>query len=318
MLAAITDSATGLRLKSVLVATDFSPVSHKALQHALSIARHFDAKLYVMHAVSSLGLTMAGPEAITQAATAALRDATLIERELVSSGALRNMHHKVIVRQGDVWTELQKEICQDGIDLLVIGTHGRTGFKRLVLGSVAEQIFRNALCRVLTVGPGSPDDATLTQEGNRQPLLFATDFSAASVQALPHAIAIANQRGARLVLFHAVSPLPQVKPGRWHGPDYMPNVQEHAARTALKRLKQLIAEARVAIEPECVAEISEPAEGILYASRVLKPECIVMGLKPRTFTDTLSHLPWSIAYDVVCGASCPVLTVRSGDAMDAA
>jgi len=314
MFSTATDLTTGLELKSVLVATDFSPASEKAIRHALSIARHFGAKLYLMHSVSSLGLTMAGPEAITQATTAALRDATLMERELVSSGALRDMRHKVIVRQGEVWSELQSVIRDNGIDLLVIGTHGRTGFKRLVLGSVAEQIFRNAPCRVLTVGPHSPADASLDPESIKRPLLFATDFSDSSLQAFPHAMAIANQRAAKLVLFHAVSPIPQVKPNRWYWPDDMSKMQREAASATLKRLQQLAADAPLAREPDCMAEISDPAEGILRAARVLKPEIIIMGLKPRTFTDALSHLPWGTAYDVVCEASCPVLTVRSENA----
>ena len=305
------DTATSLDLKSVLIATDFSSASEKALSHALSIAQHYSAKLYLMHVVSSLGLTMAGPEAIAQATNAALRDATLIERELVSSGALCHIHHRVIVRQGEVWPELQLVIRDSGIDLLVIGTHARTGLKRLVLGSVAEQIFRNARCRVLTVGPYSPPDVALQPEGTARPLLFATDFSEDSLAALPHATSLANQRGAKLVLFHAVSPIPQVKPNRWYRPDDMPKMQTVAASTAHKRLQQLVADAPLVIEPECVTEISEPAEGILNVARVLQAEVIIMGLKPRTFTNTLSHLPWSTAYDVVCRAVCPVLTVRS-------
>ena len=311
MLAA--DIATCFELKSVLIATDFSTASEKALSYALSIARHYSAKLYLIHVVSSLGLTMAGPEAIPQATTAALRDATLTERELVSRGALSGIRHQVIVRQGDVWTELQAVMRDKSIDLLIVGIRGRTGFKRLVLGSVAEQIFRNASCRVLTVGPYSPDDATL-EPGTPRPLLFATDFTEASLAALPEAVSLANQRRAKLVLFHAVSSIPQIQPNRWYWPDDMTKMQAATASTARKRLQQLVEDAPLGIEPECVTEVSEPAEGILYAARVLRPEIIIMGLKPRTFTDTRSHLPWSIAYDVVCGAVCPVLTVRSDSA----
>ena len=301
---------TDIHLKSILVATDFSSASQKALRHALSIARHYGAKLYVMHVVSSLGLTMNGPEAVAVATTAAQRDAMLAERKLVEGGELRDLRHQVIVRPGDVWNELQAEITQQAIDLVVVGTHGRTGLKRLVLGSVAEKIFRNACCRVLTVGPGSPADAHLEPDGMERSLLFATDFSDSSLRALPYAISLANQRGSSLGLLHVLSPVPKIEGGRYYTAGDVVEMRSAAEADARKRLEQLIANVPLAMEPQFVVNFGDPAEGILRATCALNAEILVMGLRCRNHVGTTSHLPWSTAYDVVCNAACPVLTVR--------
>ena len=127
--------STSVSLKSILVATDFSPASEKPLRHGLAIAHRYATKFFLAHVVSSLGLNMAGPDAIFAAEAAACRDARNLEEHLRTTGAFGHLEHHVIVRQGEVWKQLD-------------------GFGKLVLGSVAEQIFRNADCPVLTVGPG--------------------------------------------------------------------------------------------------------------------------------------------------------------------
>jgi nucleotide-binding universal stress UspA family protein len=316
MSSATASMAPDIQLKSVLVAIDFSGASTKALCHGLAIARYYDAKLYAMHVVSSVGLTIAGPDAIAQATMLALRDATLTERKLVASGALRDIHHQVIVRPGDIWTELQAVIRREAVDLLVTGTHGRTGLKRLVLGSVAEQIFRNACCPVLTVGPCSPPDAPLRPGDIPRPVLFATDFSEASLEALPYAASFANQRRTRVVLVHMLSQVPQVEGNRWYTASDVVEMRAAAKVTARKRLQELIANIHLAVEPAFMTEFAEPVEGILKAAQCVHAELILMGLKCRTHAEMMSHLPWSTAYDVVCGAGCPVLTIRAENAWE--
>ncbi|MGA8149808.1 MAG: universal stress protein [Terriglobales bacterium] len=116
-------AATGdILLKSVLVATDFSEASHKAFRHALAIARHYGAKLYAVHVVASLGFTLVGPDAVAAAAEAVCRDACQLEQDLIQRGALAGLSHEVIVRQGNVWEELEKVILEERIDLVVLGT----------------------------------------------------------------------------------------------------------------------------------------------------------------------------------------------------
>jgi len=300
-----------VQVRSVLVATDFSSASDKAISHAISIARHYRAKLCLMHVVSSVALNMAGPEAVAHATSLAFQDLTSVERQLVCGGVLRDIEHGIMVREGDIWTELKEVIRNDGVDLLVIGTHGRTGLKKLVLGSVAEQIFRQAHCRVLTVSPCSPPDASLTTDTISRPLLFATDLSSASLRALPDAISLANQRGARLVVIHILSPVPQVVDNRWYTAADVMQMQAEALANARQRLNDLLANTRLETDLECIVEFGQPAERIVATAKRINSEIIVMGLSYREHIGTISHLPWFTAYDVVCGAECPVLTVRT-------
>ena len=195
-------------LNSVLIATDFSEASDKALRHALAIARHYGAKLYLAHVVSSLGFTLVGPEAVNLATQIVSRDASELENRLVQSGALAGLRHEVIVSQGNVWDQLGKIISHEQIDLVVIGTHARRGLGKLLLGSVAEHIFRHAGCLVLTVGPGSLEDSPVGSARAIRPFLFATDFGIPSLRALPYAISSANHFETKLVLLHVVPAVP--------------------------------------------------------------------------------------------------------------
>ena len=181
-------SAVDIRLKSVLLATDFSEASQRPLGHALAIARHYGAKFYLAHVVSSHGYTIVGPQALELVSEAVTRDLQQMERELVAEGSLAGMDHEFLVRQGIVPEELQSIIAQKQIDLVVLGTHGRQGFGKLILGSVAEQIFRNADWFVMTVGPLSYHDARVENHHVDRSFLFATDFGEASLCALPSAI----------------------------------------------------------------------------------------------------------------------------------
>jgi len=130
-----------IQLKSILLAYDFSQASHKPLHHALSIARHYEAKLHVAHVVSSLGYTIAGPDALALAAERAKRDLQQLEQNLRKSEALADLSYEFILRDGDVWEQLELVIKEKEIDLVVVGTHGRAGLGKLLLGSVAERVF---------------------------------------------------------------------------------------------------------------------------------------------------------------------------------
>ena len=149
--------AAALQPRSVLIATDFSAASEKALRHSLALARFYGSRFCLAHVVSSLGLTMAGPGAIAACEEAVLREAAQLEASLIRTGALTGIQHKFIVRQGELWPELREIIREESTDLLVVGTHGRHGIAKLFFGSIAEQIFRQADCPVLTFGPYSDE-----------------------------------------------------------------------------------------------------------------------------------------------------------------
>jgi len=305
-------ATAAVRLKSVLIASDFSEASAKPLRHALTIARHFGANFYLAHVVSSLGYTLAGPQALDLACDAAARDAAKLEQELVEGGLLAGQNHEFLVRQGIVWQELEALVREKNADLLVIGTHGRKGLGKLFLGSVAEQIFRHADCLVLTVGPRSFQNSSLENIAAPRTYLFATDFGAASSHALPYAISFANRFGAKLVLLHVAPPMAMPEGFHWSKTTGDVTVLQDNARTeALQRLQDLtLQNDPLTVEPQFTVKFGAPSKKILQVADTLKADLIIMGLNRSTHIDTVSHMPWATAYEVVCGASCPVLTVR--------
>jgi nucleotide-binding universal stress UspA family protein len=301
-------------LKSILVASDFTEASSKPLRHAISIARHFHARFYLAHVVSSVGFTIAGADALDLASSAARRDVGELERKLAERGDLAGLSHEFIVRQGDdVWKELEAIIREKQAELVVIGTHARHGLEKFVLGSVAEQIFREARGLVLTVGPHSQPDAPLESKDGTRSFLFPTDFSEASSRALPHAISFANHFEARLVLLHVAPVMPISESFSWSkAPDDIAGMREEARQKALKRLGEFISEsAALRVKPELMVEFGKHGEQILRVARTLNADLIVIGLDHSKHGRLAAHLPATITYQVVSEAHCAVLTVRN-------
>jgi nucleotide-binding universal stress UspA family protein len=298
-----------LQLKSVLVATDFAPTCDKAIRYAAAIARRYGSKFYLMHVVSSLGFAMAGPDALSSALDLAWRDAHRAETTLIQSGILKGLDHSVVVREGEIWPELDRVVRQKQINLMVVGTHSRRGLARLVLGSVAEQIFRNASCPVLTVGPNAPAEANTVISDPNRPILFATDLTQESLVGLPYAVSYANRRKTRLVLVHILPPVPHVDRDRSYTADDVARIRQQALQIVRHRLSELVSQTRLEIEPMCIAQYGDGIDEIVQTARELNAVGIVLGLKSHSAS--ISHMPWSTAYQIVCGADCPVLTVRS-------
>jgi nucleotide-binding universal stress UspA family protein len=301
-----------LHLKSVLIATDFSDASDKAMRHGLAIARHYGARLYLVHVVSSLGFTLAGPGAINEAAEVVRRDARQLQDRLTQSGALAGVRHEAIVLQGDVCETLERVIRQENVELVVIGTHARRGLGKLLLGSVAEQIFLRTECLVLTVGPGSLRDSPVGSKRPIRPFVFATSFSEASLHALPYAISAANHFGTRLVLLHVAPAITMPEGVGRPTADDVAQAREKSHAACIRQLTELTLHApKLAIEPEFLVEFGSPSEKILQAANDLKADAMILGLHRSTHISTAAHMPWATAYEVVCGACCSVLTVRN-------
>lgn len=291
-----TAPATAVTFKRILVASDFSQSSEKALLHAIAIARHFDATLYLTHIVSALGFVLAGPDATLAASEAALRDVRRLEDRLSASGILTGVNHEIVIREGDIWEQIQEVVKDENIDLIVVGTHGRTGIRKVVLGSVAEEIFRHASCPVLTVGPCAPADAILNTA--HEHVLFATDFSPESLEALPFAWRVAQEQHAKLTLVHVVE----------HLSGEAALDAERVISALEQRLRQLVPADHEG-EYECRVEVGAIEDAILDVAEQEHVNVLMLGLKtPATYVD---HLGWLHAYRIVCAACCPVLTIRS-------
>ncbi len=299
--------AAALKPRSILIGTDFSEASEKALRYSLALARFYESKLCLAHVVSSLGLTMVGPGAMAACEEAVSREAANLEDSLIQSGAFAGIQHKFIVRQGELWPVLQEIIRQESIDLLVVGTRGRHGIAKLFLGSIAEQILRQTDCPVLTFGPHSDGRPWFGTPSTHRTFLFATDFGPASLHGLPQAIAAANRFGAKLAFLSIIPVAPSSTD------EALTGWQEDARMRTLQRLAELADVAGLDLRPELYAEFksAEPAsEKILEIADKLRADLIIMGLHASAYTGVTSHLDLATTYDVICRASSPVLTVN--------
>ena len=126
-----------------------------------------------------------------EAARAARREAELKLSSLLNSAPCHDLSCEGLVGTGDIWIGLNDFIRQHASDLLVMGTIGRTGVRKILLGSVAEEAMRESRCPVLTVGPKSH---AAEEIGFRQ-ILYATDFSTDALVAAPYALAFAQNYG---------------------------------------------------------------------------------------------------------------------------
>ena len=280
-------------LKNILYATDFSGHSNAALPYALSIARKYGSKVFAVHVVSLSPFPSSSPTIALQAMAAqAVREAK--EAMMKLDPQLEGIPHKVLIGKGDISKELSRIAVAEHIDLIVLGTHGRTGVSKVLMGSVAEKIVRQAPCPVLTVGAnvcGEPDVAV-----EMRTILYPTDFSSDSLAAAPYAISMAQEHQARLYLLHVTE-----------GP-----VDKATEGSLKERLLDLIPrEAKLWCEPKAYVEFGSASEKILGLGEELAVDIIVLGVKrtPR-LAGASRHLAMATAYKVITRAVCPVLTVR--------
>jgi nucleotide-binding universal stress UspA family protein len=298
-------------VKNILLATDFSEVSRRAAPYAAAIASRFGSKIYLVHVMPMEPLMPVPMEHLPAPMDRSRVEADREMKEFLRGDWLGETPHEVLLERGPVWDALSELIQRDEIDLLVLGTHGRGGLKKIILGSVAEELFRRASCPVLTVGPAVPAEPEGAREFRQ--ILFATDFGPASLHALPYAISLAKQSKARLILLHVVMPVPVLDVGSyWYtGTDVIE--QQKTARTRyIARLKELIPpEVKLPFDPEFLVDFDFAPDAIVKIAADSKADLIVMGVNQSAWARASAHLPWATAHEVVCQAKCPVLTVRS-------
>ena len=287
-----------IQIRNILYATDFSHAAATALPFAAELARRFDAKLFAVHAKTLEDYALPATE-IWPSANAQLEENT-VELRRTLYNRFPSVESEVLIAEGGVWGVVEAVAQQKEADLLVLGTNGRRGIGKFILGSVAEEILRRAKCPVLTVGPHSPSEPP--REAKFRKILYATDFGDASPGAAAYAVALAEEHQAHLTLLHVVA---HPKAGELVRP------QELEA-AAIDRLRALVAEeAELWCEPKAMVRHGVPAEKILEVADEEQADLIVLGLRNVKGIVRATHLPTAVAHQVISHATCPVLTVRA-------
>ncbi|HEV2399307.1 MAG TPA: universal stress protein [Candidatus Sulfotelmatobacter sp.] len=302
--------ASPLSVKNVLFATDFSPTSEAALPYAVAISRRFGSTLHAVHVLSDTGLLMmtGGVDYVSMGTI--YEDAHNEAKERLEKIAehLEGIPYRNYVRHGQIWKNLAAIVAENQVDLMVVGTHGRTGFGKLLLGSVAESILRHAPCPVLTVGPNVSGRAKLPEfkgqgrdlapvELELRQIVFATNFASSAALVAQDAAALAQEFRARLTLMHVMEDYTHL------GSDPAP-IEEN-----LHRLRELIPRnSQLQYIPETLLEFGHAPDRILKAAEERETDMIILGARSSEVGST--HLPWSTAHHVIAQAQCPVLTIR--------
>lgn len=301
--------SSALSVKNILFSTDFSPTSEAALPYAVAIARRFGSTLHIVHVLSEANLLMMSGGVDYVSMGTIYDDAHAEAKEHIEKIAERieGVPHKSYVRHGLIWKNLAGIIAENEIDLVVVGTHGRTGLGKLVLGSVAEDILRHAPCPVLTVGPKVSGRAKLPELSSHdvapleleiRQMVFATNFGKNAALAASDAASLAQEFRARLTLIHVIEDYTRL--GRDPGP-----IEDN-----LNRLRELIPRnSQLQYIPETLIEFGNASERILKAAAERDVDMIILGARSSSEVGG-THLPWSVAHHVIAQAHCPVLTIR--------
>jgi nucleotide-binding universal stress UspA family protein len=271
------DAQTRVTWRNILVATDFSQSSEAALAYAAALARRYDSTLHLAHVASS---------------EAQLPPASKKMAGLLGSSALQGIPHQVLLGRGEVWEELGEMVTRHNADLIVVGTTGRTGLRRALQGSVAEQIFRLAPCPVLTVGPRIRRPLPSVIEFRK--IVYGASLEEGALGAAAYAVSLAQEHQAHLTLVH-------VEPAGGTMEELLP--LKRALRDQLRALVPAAAEAWC--EPDFDVRFGSPVDNILRAAAFHDADLIVLGVHAALF------LCETTAHKVADRARCPVLTVSA-------
>ncbi|HEX9201113.1 MAG TPA: universal stress protein [Acidobacteriaceae bacterium] len=282
-------------VKNILLATDFSSVSDKAASYARALALNFRSNVEIAHVFD--------PSVVTSYMEAIL-GMPLDERHRISSEALEKLRQEFSASGIEVSTSLPEgrhpqtailKLAQEhDTDLIVAGTHSKWGLERLVLGSTAEELIRNAACPVLTVGPHAkqPQDGPLVF----RTIVYATDFSVEAAKAAVFALSFAQDSGAHLYFCYVSESEP------------LPGEKESIDGPFKAALNKMIPESVYEwCTPETVVKHGDAAEAILELAERVHADLIVLGARNASFW--LRHVEHGLTPDLLAEATCPVMTV---------
>lgn len=296
-------------IRHLLCPIDFSPASLRALQHASAVAGHTGASMLVLHVFNApLALRTAFPQYAGSMLDSGARTRLIDDLDqAVKFARDRGMTVGVRVREGDIVEEIVHAAQSSRADLIVMGTHGRKGVPRLVLGSVTEKVLHRASCAVLTVPPAAADAPTGVPPRLAR-ILCCVDFSEESIAALHYALTLAQETEGTVNVIHVFE---------WSAEDV--RLVTEAVDTQALRDRQN-AEVRARLEAalpddqaarnrvsELIVAHGKPYAEILRHAEDAPVDHIVMGVGHRSGLDRIIG---STTDRVVRAASCPVLTVR--------
>ncbi|NHN49197.1 universal stress protein [Halostella sp. JP-L12] len=286
---------------TILVPTDGSDVSEVAVKKAIALARRFDASIHAIHVLEvddvPADVAAEATEELTRIGETALAEVS----DLATNAGVATTT-RVVETTGPVHEEIVDYAVDYGVDLIVMGTHGRTGWDRLVLGSVAERVLRTSPVPVLTVSGEADSDRDV------ETVLVPTDGSDPANAAADHAIELAAATDAALHVVHVVN-----LTGGWGGEIESPQLYEALEEAGQRAVDEVVERADDADVRSVEASVlsGTPARSILDYADERDVDWIVMGTHGRTGLDR--YLLGSVTARVVRLSERPVLSLSSPD-----
>ncbi len=292
-----------LKIARILCPVDFFEASAKAYDYAYSLALRYEAKLYIQHVIDLLvgaypyyNFPDVAGNSIYVDLNKGAEDRL---RQMVSHHATKGIQAEMAVHKGFVPDSILAFAQNQHADLIVMGTHGRRGLDRLVMGSVTEHVLRRAPCPVLAVRRPSHD--FVNPEQPEEPvrlrkILFCTDFSKCAGAAMKYALSLAQEYNAELTLLHVVEEFPEQK-GRV--------VMEETRR----ELEALVPDgARNRCTAKAAVRVGKPYEEIIQVAIEQQSDLAVLGVRGRSAADLAIF--GSTTHRVLQLGPCPVLVVQ--------
>ncbi len=296
----------------ILCPVDFSEASRHAIEHATVIARWYKASITALHVYSPMFMPIPGlPPLESRVPESELTRVHVETTRCLADAIASGVSVNVVVDVGQPAAQILERADAAHSDVIVMGTHGMSGFEHLLLGSVTEKVLRRATCPVLTVPPHA--HATSTLPFRR--LLCAVDLSDSSLRGLELACSLAKQSDAALTLLHVIE-------WPWHEPPppvlaelppdqaaALAEFRRYVEKSAIERLRALTpasGEDHCVIEPRLAH--GKPYTEILRVATEERADLIVIGVHGRNAADVM--LFGSTTNQIVRRATCPVLTLR--------
>ena len=301
-----------VEIRRILCPVDFSDYSRRALDHAIAIARWYESTVTALHVFSAAPVAAWGPGPVIFqpiVLTAVDREQLLTDTKgFIEAESAPGVAIDAVVREGSTAAEILDQASSMNADLVVIGTHGRSGFERLALGSIAEKVLRQARCPVMTVPPRLPDAVPAWPVLFKE-ILCALDFSECSMHALTYALSLAQEADGRLTLVHVLADDVGGQIGMGADDGSLTVVLRQHEADARRLLEQAVPESAAAYcKAESVLLRGKPWKEILRIAAERRAELIVMGVQGRGAADLMFF--GSTTQHVVRQATCPVLTLR--------
>ena len=298
-----------IKLSKILCATDFSPSARDALSYAIALARAYEAKLVVCHAIdlSAAGLYDMSAFVLRETREKLFGNA---REEIDRLMAGRQVQWEPLIIEGLASLELPRIAKENGVDLVVTGTHGRSGVKRVLLGSVAERLQRTLPCPFLAVrGAEGGAPAVVGDAIHLRKILVGCDFSPDSALAIQYALSLAQELEADVHLVNVIEP--------WYHehltsePVGLAEELKQAVRQTVERKLSHLAgsEVRAWCDVTTSLRTGRPDDEIVKYAGEVHADLIVLGLRGHGLVEEL--FVGSTADHVLRKAPCPVMTVRS-------